>query len=95
VRDDGRVVVTVAAGAAVVAGVWRTVQPSPATTTSTRPALEVSPLLGLTVLVLAIALFFLVRSMRRQIKKIDFDETGLTDEERARRRQPPNPPAPA
>jgi hypothetical protein len=33
--------------------------------------------------------------MRHQLRKIDFDETALTDEERARRREPPQPPTPA
>jgi hypothetical protein len=84
VREDGPVLARAAATATLPAS------PQP----GVQQGLEVSPLLGLTVLALAIALFLLLRSMRHQLRKIDFDETALTDEERARRREPPQPRAP-
>lgn len=34
------------------------------------------------VVALAVALFFLYRSMRKQVRRIDFDPAGMTDEER-------------
>lgn len=36
------------------------------------------------VVLLAVALFFLYRSMRKQMKRIEFDPAGTTDEERMR-----------
>jgi MYXO-CTERM domain-containing protein len=37
---------------------------------------------------LALAVVFLYRSMRKQLKRIDFDPEGRTDAERMRRRGP-------
>ncbi|WP_129670139.1 hypothetical protein [Phytoactinopolyspora endophytica] len=39
------------------------------------------------VIALLLALFVLYRSMRRQLRRIDFDESGSTDEERMRGHQ--------
>lgn len=42
---------------------------------------------------LAVALFFLVRSMRKQMRRVDFNEAGLTDAERMSRSEPAEPSA--
>jgi hypothetical protein len=48
-------------------------------------------LLGFLVfLALLVALFMLYRSLRRQLKRIDFDPEGKTDAERMRDRRPPD-----
>ncbi|HEX2363178.1 MAG TPA: hypothetical protein VHI11_13985 [Jiangellaceae bacterium] len=46
---------------------------------------SVSPALFLIVLALGLALVFLYRSMRRQLRRIDFDAEGSSDAERMRR----------
>jgi hypothetical protein len=78
VRDDG--------------GVLLLASPSADPTPIAQKGIEVSPLLGLIVLAMGIALFFLIRSLRTQVRKIDFDDTALSDEDRARGRRR-NPPA--
>lgn len=46
-------------------------------------------LLGfLVVAFLLLALFLLYRSMRKQLRRVDFDADGVTDEERMRRHGP-------
>lgn len=49
--------------------------------------MDASPgLLGfLVVAFLAVSLVLLYRSMRKQMRKVDFNDEGLTDEERMRR----------
>lgn len=52
---------------------------------------EIGPgLLGFAIMIfLLAALFLLYRSMRKQIRRVDFDAEGETDEQRARRRDTP------
>jgi hypothetical protein len=51
---------------------------------------NVSPALFLVVLALGLALVFLYRSMRRQLRRIDFDADATSDAERMRRPGSPN-----
>ncbi|TDE09110.1 hypothetical protein [Jiangella asiatica] len=53
---------------------------------------EIGPgLLGfLVVIFLLVALLVLYRSMRKQIRKVDFDDEGLTDAERMRGHREPS-----
>lgn len=44
--------------------------------------------IALIVVPLAVAVFLLWRSLNKQLKRIDFDESAETDEERAARRSP-------
>jgi len=71
VRDDG--------------GVLKLTTPTPLPAEQTQAAqnaIDVSPWLGIIVLLLIGAVYLLWRSLKTQVRKIDFDETALTDEER-------------
>lgn len=58
-----------------------------------RFTVQPGPVALLIVVLLGVAMAFLGRSLVRRVRRIDFDDTGQTDEERARgRRRPPLPP---
>lgn len=50
------------------------------------------PVALLIVALLGVALILLIRSLRTQVRRIDFDETSPTDEGRMRGRRRPRPP---
>ena len=59
----------------------------------TYDTLKPGPMAFVVTALLAVAVFFLVRSMMKQLRKVDFDEQAQTDEERAKshREIPPSP----
>ena len=59
--------------------------------TSDSWGLQAGPGAFLMVVVLAGALVFLLRSMRKQIRRIDFDDTGESDSERMHGAHRPRP----
>ena len=63
--------------------------------TYTYDSLKPGPMAFIVIALLAVAVFFLVRSMLKQLRKVDFDEQARTDAERTKshRTNPPNPPS--
>jgi hypothetical protein len=61
------------------------------TPTYTYDTLKPGPMAFVVTAFLAVAVFFLVRSMIKQLRKVDFDEQAQTDDERTKshREQPP------
>jgi hypothetical protein len=63
----------------------------------TYDSLKPGPMAFIVMALLAVAVFFLVRSMLKQLRRVDFDEQAETDAERAKshRQKPDRPKAPS
>jgi hypothetical protein len=61
------------------------------TPTYTYDTLKPGPMAFVVTAFLAVAVFFLVRSMIKQLRKVDFDEQAQTDDERTKSHREPPP----
>jgi hypothetical protein len=64
------------------------------TQTYTYDSLKPGPMAFIVISLLAVAVFFLVRSMLKQLRKVDFDEQARTDAERTKSHRANRPKAP-
>ena len=65
------------------------------TQTYTYDSLKPGPMAFIVIVLLAVAVFFLVRSMLKQLHKVDFDERAKTDAERTKSHRANRPNAPS